>query len=335
LVKASWIAVALIVGLLAVACGDDEPKTADKLVFMAGFKAQANLPFVAVYVAQEKGFFHEQGLEVEIQHAASGGSIAFLAAGNVDVTTADAASLLKKVSGVDLPVVAIALFGQRGQQAFVALAESGMQTPKDWEGKTFGYKSSPPPEYLAVLAANGVDADSVDSVRVGFNPRILTDGEVDILAVFKSNEPDTIRKKLGYEVVVWDPADYGVPVIGLTYVTRSELIEEDPDLLERFLKATMKGLQYAFDNRGEAVDIVLRFAQNADREHQVFMLETEIADATSPLTDEHGLGWMTAGQWRALYDHLEAFEALPEPFDVETVYTDRFLKAVYKDGVLR
>ena len=333
--KTSWIAVALAVGLLVVGCGDDEPKTADKLVFMAGFKAQANLPFVAVYVAQEKGFFREQDLEVDIRHAASGGSITFLAAGDVDVTTADAASLLKKVSGQDLPVVAIALFGQRGQQAFVALAESGMQTPKDWEGKTFGYKSSPPPEYLAVLAANGVDADSVDSVRVGFNPRVLTDGEVDVLAVFKSNEPDTIRRKLGYEVVVWDPADYGVPVIGLTYVTRAELIEEDPDRLERFLKATMKGLRYAFDNREEAVDIVLRFAPNEDRDHQAFMLETEMADAASPLTDERGLGWMTADQWRALYDHLVAFEALSKPFDVETAYTDRFLKAVYKDGELR
>ena len=44
---------------------------------------------------------------------------------------------------------------------------------------------------------------------------------------------------------------------------------------------------------------------------------------------------MTADQWRALYDHLVAFEALPKPFDVETAYTDRFLKAVYKDGELR
>ena len=336
LARASWIAVALAVALVAVGCGDDDPEAPDKLVFMAGFKAQANLPFVAVYVAQEKGFFAEQDLEVEIRHAASGGSITFLAAGDVDVTTADAASLLKKVSGQDLPVVAIALFGQRGQQAFVALAESGMQTPKDWDGKTFGYKgSSPPPEYLAVLAAAGVDAASIDSVRVGFNPRILTDGEVDVLAVFKSNEPDTIRKKLGHEVVVWDPADYGVPVIGLTYVTRTELIEEDPDLLERFLKATLKGLRYAFDNREEAVDIVLKFALNEDRDHQAFMLETEMADAASPLTDERGLGWMTADQWRALYDHLVAFEALPKPFDVETAYTDRFLKAVYKDGELR
>ena len=211
-----------------------------------------------------------------------------------------------------------------------------MRTPGDWVGKTFGYKGgSPPPGYLAVLAASGVDADSVDSVRVGFNPRVLTDGEVDVLAVFKSNEPDTIRNTLGHEVVMWDPEDYGVPAIGLTYVTRTELADEKPDLLERFLKATLNGLRYAVENPEEAVEIVMKFAPNEDREHQAFMLATEIADAKSPLTDEHGLGWMTDDQWGALYDHLLGFEALPAPFDVKTAYTDRFLKAVYKDGELR
>lgn len=334
--KASWIALALTLALFGTGCGDDEPKTVDKLVFMAGFKPQANLPFVAVYVAQEKGFFAEQDLEIDIQHAVQGGSIAFLAAGEVDVTTADAASLLKRVSDPELPVLAIALFGQRGQQAFVGLEASGMRTPRDWMGKTFGYKGgSPPPGYLAVLAASGVDADSVDSVRVGFNPRVLTDGEIDVLAVFKSNEPDTIRNTLGHEVVMWDPEDFGVPAIGLTYVTRTDLADEKPDLLERFLKATLNGLRYAVENPEEAVEIVMKFAPNEEREHQAFMLATEIADAKSPLTDEHGLGWMTDDQWGALYDHLLGFEALPAPFDVKTAYTDRFLKAVYKDGELR
>ena len=325
-----------LVALAAWGCGESEPATPDRLVFMAGFKPQANLPFVAAYVAQEEGYFAEQDLEVEIQHAPTGGSIRFVAAGEVDVTTADAAALLKRVSDQDLPVSAFALFGQRGQQAFAALEESGMRTPADWRGKTFGYKgSSPPPEYLAVLAEAGLDSDSVNAVRVGFNPRVLTDGEVDVLAVFKSNEPDTIRNTLGHEVVVWDPEDYGVPAIGLTYVTRTELVDEDPDLLERFLKATLRGLRYAMENPEEAVRIVMEFAPNEDPAHQAYMLATEIAGAESPLTDERGLGWMTGGQWQALYDHLVRFEALPKPFDVKTAYTDRILEAVYDEGELR
>ena len=334
--RTAWAGCLVLIALTAWGCGGSEPETPDRLVFMAGFKPQANLPFVAVYVAQKKGFFAEQNLEVEIRHAPTGGSIRFVAAGEVDVTTTDAAALLKRVSDPELPVLAFALFGQRGQQAFVALEESGMRTPADWRGKTFGYKgSAPPPEYLAVLADAGLDSDSVNAVRVGFNPRVLTDGEVDVLAVFKSNEPDTIRNALGHEVIVWDPEDYGVPAIGLTYVTRTALVDEDPDLLERFLKATLRGLRYAVDNPEEAVQIALEFAPNEDPDHQTYMLTTEIAGAESRLTDEHGLGWMTDDQWGALYDHLVRFEALPEPFDVKTAYTDRILDAVYDEGELR
>lgn len=298
---------------------------------MAGYKPQANLPFAAAYVAQEKGFFAEQGLDVEIRHASSGEHLQLLMSGDVDFTTADAASALKRRSDPGLPIVAFALFGQRGQQGFMALAESGIATPADWAGKRFGYKVSVPPDYLAVLEAAGVDRASVEEVRVGFDPRVLTEGQVDILAVFKSNEPDTVRR-LGFDVAVWDPADFGAPSLGLTYITRDALAESDPDKVERFLKATMRGLRYAADNPDETVDIVLKYAPNEDRAHQRYMLDTELADAVGPTTDRLGLGAMTAAQWQALYDHLIQRDALPKPFDYNDAFTDEFLRAVYDDG---
>ena len=332
---AGCLALLLALALVASACGDSaEEPPLDQVVFMAGFKPQANLPFVAAYVAEEKGFFRDQGLDVDIRHASSGQHLTLLVAGEIDFTTADSASVLKRRSDPGLPVVAFALFGQRGQQAFVALKESGINTPKDWEGKTFGYKISQPPDYLAILEANGVDRSKITEVRVGFDPRVLTEGQVDILAVFKSNEPDTIRR-IGYDVNIWDPADYGVPSIGLTYIAHEELVDEEPDRVQRFLKGTMRGLQYAIDNQEEALDIVMKYAPNEVREHQRFMLETEFRDAVSPLTEERGLGWMTDEQWKALYDQLLGFNALAKPFDHRTAYTDRFLRAIYEGAELR
>ena len=311
-----------------------EPTPApDKVLFMAGFKPQANLPFVAAYVAQELGYFADQGLDVEIRHATSGEHLKLLMAGDVDFTTASAASVLKLRSDPELPIVAFVQFGQRGQHAFVALAESGFETPGDWVGKTFGYKTSVPPEYLALLQATGVDRSKIREVRVGFDPRVLTEGQVDVLAVFKSNEPDTIRG-LGFDVSVWDPADYGVPTLGVTYIASRELADENPDLVERFLKATMRGMRFAVDEPERALDIVMKFAPDEDRKHQRFMLATEIDDASSPLTDEHGLGWMSDAQWKDLYDQLIEFEALPRPFDYQTSFTDRFLRSVYDGGEL-
>ena len=319
----------LLLVLAAGACGGNGDEDAlDKVVFLAGFKAQANLPFVAAYVAQEKGFFTEQELEVEIRHAVSGGSIRQLVAGEADFTTADAGSVLKRISYPGLPIVAFVLFGQRGQQAFVALKDSGIDTPRDWEGQTLGYKTSQPPEYLAILNANDVDRSKIEEVRVGFDPRVLTEGTVDILAVFNSNEPDVIRN-LGFDVNVWEPADYELPSMGLTYVTRNDFVEDSPDQVERFLKATLKGLEYTFENQEEALDIVMKYAPDENREHQQFMLETEMADAVSALTEESGLGWMTDAQWQGLYEQFLEFEALPNPFDYRTAFTLRFLQAVY------
>jgi len=305
----------------------------DDVVFMAGYKPQANLPFVAAYVAQDRGYFRDQNLDVEIRHAGAGEHLKLLMAGDVDFTTAAATSVLKRRSDPDLPIVAIALFGQRGQQAYAALKGSGIEKLEDWQDKTFGYKISPPPDYLALLKANNLDRSRITEVNAGFDPRILTEGRVDILAVYKSNEPDTIRR-LGFDVNLWDPADYGVPNMGLTYIARQEMVEREPALVERFLKATLQGLHYVFENREEALDIVMRYAPDEDREHQIFMLEAELADAVSELTDERGLGWMTDSQWRELYQQLVEFGALARPFDYRTAYTDRILQAVYEGNRL-
>ena len=301
-----------------------------QVVFMAGFKPQANLPFVAVYVAQEKGYFAEQGLDVDIRHASTGEHLKLLLSGDVDFTTAAATSVLKRRSDPGVPIVAFTLFGQRGEQGYIALADSGIVDLTDWEGKIFGYKTSVPPDYLAMVRAEGVDREKIQEVRVGFDPRVLTEGRVDVLAVFKSNEPDTLRR-LGFDTILWDPEDFGVPTLGLTYIALEETIDNDPDLVRRFLKATMKGLAFAVANPAETVEIVMRFAPDENADHQAFMLGVELDAAVSEVTDAAGLGAMADAQWKALYDHLLEFEALPEPFDYRTAFTTEFLEDVY-DG---
>lgn len=105
--------------------------------------------FVGAYVAKEKGFFEREGLDVTIEHSAGQGEhLQLLTVGKVQVTTQDAAVLLQRRADPGLPLVSIALIGQRGQQAYAALASSGLQTPKDWEGRTVGYKGTPRPTCL-------------------------------------------------------------------------------------------------------------------------------------------------------------------------------------------
>jgi ABC-type nitrate/sulfonate/bicarbonate transport system substrate-binding protein len=224
-----------------------------------------------------------------------------------------------------LPLVSIGLIGQRGQQAYVALADSGIATPQDWAGRTVGYKGTPPPDVYAILEVAGLDVSDVELVNVGFDPRVLTEGVVDVYPVFKSNEPNLIQG-WGYELNIWDAADYGVPTLGLTYVTTEELVQSEPQMLEAFMNAVMRGIEYAEDNREEAVEIVLQYTgDDADAQHMRFMLDTEFEDYHSAVTEANGPGWQTEQQWQALADMLTAYGILSEPVESSMAFTNEFL----------
>jgi putative hydroxymethylpyrimidine transport system substrate-binding protein len=326
------IAILLITTVLA-ACGDDDNATGGTVsstataarvhvTFMAGFKPQANLPFVGAYVARDKGFFAEEGLDVDIQHVTTpGDNFPLLAAGTVQFSTADAAELLShRASDPPVPVVSIALIGQTGQQGFAVLQSSGINSPADWAGKTAGYKGDTvPPDYLAILAANNINRSSITEVRTGFNPSVLSEGQLDIYPVFLSNEPDTLAR-LGYPTKVFTAADYGAPTLGLTYVATEDYIAQNPDVVSKFVRAALKGIAYADTHRDEAVQIVLGYAPDEDPAHQRFMLGTELDMAKEGAAAQHGIGYQTLDQWQHLYDYLHQYDAVGELADVSKAF---------------
>jgi len=341
-----WLILVFVV--LVVAACSSEQKAApqqspaatlqpEKITFMAGYTPQANLPFVGAYVAKEKGFFADEALDVDIQHS-SGSSqhIQLLLAGQVQFTTADAANVLQRIADPGLPLLSIALIGQTGQQGFVTLADSGLDDPASWRGKTIGYRSTVPPDLPAILKARGMTLSDVNAQNIGYEPpQLLAEGRVDVYPVFLSNEPDIIRRTLGKEVNVFSAADYGMPTLGLTYITSQDYAGQHPEIVERFLKAVLHGIEWARDNRDEAIDIVLKYAPGEDREHQRFMLDTELAAAESDVTRQNGLGWQTAAQWDALDSWLQEYGGLTKPVDSSTAFSDRFLSDIYTDGQLQ
>lgn len=339
---AALLGLALGVALVAAACGDDQeeqPSAAAaperlSIDFMAGFRAQANLPFVAVYVAQQEGFFDAVGLDVTINHSAQGEHIQLLLDGAIDITTQPASELLQRRADPGAPLVAVALFGQTGDLGYAVLEESGITSPRDFAGKIVGFKGVVQAEFLAMLATNGLSQSNVELVSVGFNPVVLSEKEVDVYPVFLSNEPDILTRVIGVPIRVFKAADYGVPTLGVTYVVSEDFLQDanNREALRRFLLATMKGFQFALDNPDLAVvDTKAFIAADADLVHERFILTTELGNAVSGLTDSNGLGWFTQEQFQALYDVLVQYGAITKEIDVSQAIDRSILESIYQN----
>ena len=336
--KPLWLFVIFILTILfAGACNNGvENNSRLSFTFMAGFRAQANLPFVSVYTASEKGFFDDVGLDVEIHHSTGGGEhIRLLLGNNVDITTQPASELLQRRSDPGAPLVAVALFGQRGDIGYAVLNESGIESPSDFKGKKVGFKVVVQSEFLALLAANNLDSNDIELISTGFNPIVLAEKQVDVYPVFLSNEPDTLRRVVGVPIRVFEAAQYGVPTLGVTYVVTEELLSNTQrrEALRRFLVASMLGLKYAIEHPDEALNAAQKFfPPNSDLIHERFMLNTELANAQSEITLIHGPGWFTKNQFQELADVLLNFGGIKNPVDIDSAIDRSFLEAIYRDG---
>ena len=325
---AALSALALIA--LCAACGgggaDGELRG---VTFMAGFRPQANLPFVAVYAADANGYFEEEGLDVTIRHSAGADEhIKLLLEGEVAFTTGTAAQSLRQYAE-GLPLRAIALFGQRGDQGFVTRVGSGIRSPAEFRGRSVGFKAGVvPAELHALLATAGLSVDDVDLQAVGFDPRVFIEGQVDVYPVFLNNEPDTIRRA-GVGINVIDPHAYGVPTLGVVYLAHEETVVDQPDLVERFLRAALRGAAWARDHVEEAVEITLTFADGASADHQRFLLETDLASAHR----DDGMGRSTPEQWEALAGVLLRYGVIEGPVEAAAAFDGEAVERIYADGL--
>lgn len=331
--------VVLTAGLLMIlfatfmaACSSDpeEPETMS-VSFMAGFRAQANLPFVAAYVAKDQGFFAEEGLDVAIRHSSGQNEhLKLLLEDEIQFTTGTSAQVLRR-RAEEIPVKAVALFGQRGDQGFVTRADSGIETPADFAGRSVGFKAGViPAELHALLKTAGLTVDDVELQGVGFDPRVFIEGAVEVYPVFLDNEPDTIRRA-GLDINVIDPHEFGVPTLGLTYLVTEELLSERPEVAERYLRASLRAVAWISTHVDEAVDITLTYAEGADPEHQRFLLTTDLENAARA----DGIGRGTLDQWTALQDVLVEFEVLEDEVDVASAFDGSIVDSLYNEGEIK
>ncbi len=255
---------------------------ADEVTLQLKWVGQAQ--FAGYFVAEAKGFYDEEGLDVTIKPG--GPDIApeqVIAGGGADViTTWMAAGLAARERGV--PLVNIAQPFKTGGLQVNCLKSTGVESPDDFPGRTMGvwFFGNEYPFY-AWMASLGIETDGADEngvtvLKQAFSADPLVQGQADCISTMTYNEYRQILQAgiTPEELVTFNYLEMGFGMLedGL-YVMEENL--SDPafvDKMERFVRASMKGWKYAAENQEEAAEIVLEFDETGAQEldHQVYMM---------------------------------------------------------------
>src|SRR5580692_3135929 len=280
--------------------------------------------FAGFYVAKEKGYYRDAGLDIDIQ---LGGpdfpAVQMVSGGNEQfgVTGADQI-LIARSKGV--PVVAIAVIFRRNPFVLFSLAKSGIKAPTDYAGKNVGVKIGGNEEliYRAVLAKAGVDKAKLNEIPVKFDITPLLAGAVDVWPGYLINEVLAAREK-GFDVNVVSPPDYGIDLYADTLFTTEKMLKEKPDVVRNFVTATLKGWTSAIAAPEEAAQITVKYGTKLTYDHELAMMK-----ASLPLLqrDAQPVGWMEAANWSATQKLLIDAGFQKTPVDIGKAFTVDFLK---------
>ena len=312
---------------LTPACSQTpSPQKTDQITVQLKWVHQAQ--FAGFYVAQENGFYKDENIAVNFHPGGLGVDIIQeVVSGNADFGVISSDVLLTKISE-GIPIKAIAVTYRRNPFILISLPDSGITTPKDIAGKTItvneGYDTA---QLVTLLSTNGLSREDYTLVPYNYSLTPLIDGDVDVMTSFIAGTQITVEKEIGDVNIIY-PNDYGIHFYSDTIFTTTELIQENPDLVLRFLRATLKGHKYAIENAAEAAEVSMKYAQTKDLDIQI-----EMAYASIPLihTGEDKIGWMKEEIWVGMREILSEQNLLAGPIDIQDVYTMDFLYQIYGD----
>ena len=287
-----------------------------------------NAQMAGDFVAIGKGYFKDAGIELKIQPGGPNiDPVQIVAGGGVPFGNVASVAVLVNARARGLPVKAFAAVLQRHPFAFIFLAKSGIRTPKDFEGKTIGIQATARSLLEAVLAKYHVPPDKVKVQFVGGDTRPLVTGQVDVITgwIIDAPQVEAVRQAGSYSYFkLWD---LGIQLYAYTYFTTDRVLSERRDVLVRFLSASARGWTYAAEHPDEAVDWVLKAAPSLSRPLELQTWKNEIPYLSSPMTKQHGLGYMDPKVWKAISDTYYGLKQIPREVSPGEVMTNDIVEA--------
>jgi len=287
-----------------------------------------NTNHTGLYVAQERGYFKEQGLNVEILPLAEGSSVEQIVGNGKVQFGISSSEPLAKARSEGIPIVSIAPIIQHNTSGFASLKKANIARPKDFEGKRYASFGSPTEKALIgkVMQTDGGDVSKVEFVEIG-DADFLTlaaKGQVDFAWVFEGWE--VIDGKLRGLDLTYLPLtayrqaipDYYTPV----FITNEAMTQKNGEVVKKFLAATSKGYNDAIADPKGAGDILAKATPETSKDliqqSQTYLAKQYKADAPR-WGDQKPVVWQAFGAF------MTDQKLLAKPFDPTTAFTTAFL----------
>jgi NitT/TauT family transport system substrate-binding protein len=287
-----------------------------------------SVQFAPYYVAQERGFFAGQGLDVTFQHGSETDFLALVAANEMAFVIASGEQvILGRSQG--LPVTYVLPWYYQFPVGVMSLAEQGLDTPQSLEGQHVGIPGmfgASLVAWKALVYAGGVDESKVWLETIGFTQAAaVSEGRVDAALDYVSNGPVQLWLA-GQEVNVIPVADYiDLPANGL--VTNDQLITENPELVQRMVNALLAAYRYTLATPDEAFEISLQAVPEAGGDNEA--ANRAIFDASMPLwaADEAEFGLSDPLIWQQAAKFMLEMGLIDKAVTTEDIVTNRFVEA--------
>ncbi|MFB4169468.1 ABC transporter substrate-binding protein [Virgibacillus sp. JSM 102003] len=323
-----WLFVVLIAVLLT-ACNNDAGGTDEKRQETEQTKVvldwTPNTNHTGLYVAQEKGYFDDEGLDVEIMMPGEAGSDQLVASGKADFGVS-AQEAVTEARIQDIPIVSIAAVIQHNTSGFASPKDKQITSPADFEGKTYGGWGAPVEKAVlsSLMKQENADVEKVDIVNMGntdFFTAVKRDidfawiyyGWTGVEAEMRGEELNMI-----YLTDYSKKLDYYTPVL----TTNEKMIADNPEKAEKFLAAVSKGYKFAIDNPGEAAEILSAAVPDLDPE-----LVKKSQEWLSPKYQDDADKWGVQKQevWKNYSSWMYDNGLLEEELKAEDAFTNEFL----------
>jgi ABC-type nitrate/sulfonate/bicarbonate transport system substrate-binding protein len=286
--------------------------------------------FAGYIAAEVNGYYDEAGLNVTL----NGGGPDFqvkqiVASGAEQFGTAWVDSMyLSQQRGV--PLVSLATLFQVNPSAYMVHADSSIEDPEDFVGKTVAvyYGGGVETEYLALLEKTGVDRDQINEVPGQFSVEPFLQRRIDVLPVYATDQPNTVRN-LGEDIRLIYARDYDVVMMGDVLFATSEFVEQHPNTVRAFVHASLEGWNWAAENPDEAVAMIAEYNPQLDPDQLAFEAEQTIELLTYG-AGARCIGWNDREAWETEEQMLLDLELLEEPVPFEQVANNTFVDEYYQ-----